>query len=70
MLGNERFEAKVESLISVLAEMPDDQFKRLQLHKGDKVDVRISQTHWFHYGCVSFNAFADISFQRIILNQN
>ncbi len=32
----------------VLAEMPNEQFKRLQLNKGDKVDLRIRQAHWFH----------------------
>lgn len=33
---------------SVFAEMPNDQFKRLQLNKGDKVDLRIRHAHWFH----------------------
>ncbi len=33
---------------SVYAEMPNDQFKRLQLNKGDKVDLRIRHAHWFH----------------------
>lgn len=33
---------------TVYAEMPNDQFKRLQLNKGDKVDLRIRQAHWFH----------------------
>jgi sulfate transport system ATP-binding protein len=32
----------------VLAEMPNEQFKQLQLNKGDKVDLRIRQAHWFH----------------------
>ena len=30
------------------AEMPNDQFKQLELNKGDKVDLRIRQAHWFH----------------------
>jgi len=30
------------------AELPNDQFKRLNLHKGDKVDLKIRQAHWFH----------------------
>ncbi len=29
------------------AEIPNDQFKRLQLTKGDKVDLRIRHAHWF-----------------------
>ncbi|TRW93282.1 sulfate/molybdate ABC transporter ATP-binding protein [Candidatus Methylobacter oryzae] len=33
---------------SVYAEMPNDQFRRLQLNKGDKVDLRIRHAHWFH----------------------
>jgi sulfate transport system ATP-binding protein len=33
---------------SVFAEMPNDQFKRLHLNKGDKVDLRIRHAHWFH----------------------
>jgi len=33
---------------SVFAEMPNDQFKRLHLSKGDKVDLRIRHAHWFH----------------------
>jgi sulfate transport system ATP-binding protein len=32
---------------SVYAEMPSEQFKRLQLNKGDKVDLRIRHAHWF-----------------------
>jgi sulfate transport system ATP-binding protein len=36
------------SAASVFAEMPNDQFKRLQLSKGDKVDLRIRHAHWFH----------------------
>ena len=32
---------------SVYAEMPNEQFKRLQLNKGDKVDLRIRHAHWF-----------------------
>ncbi|GAB6141228.1 sulfate ABC transporter ATP-binding protein [Methylosoma difficile] len=30
------------------AEMPNDQFKQLQLAVGDKVDLTIRQAHWFH----------------------
>jgi len=30
------------------AEMPNDQFKQLKLNRGDKVDLRIRQAHWFH----------------------
>ena len=33
---------------SVYAEMPNDQFRRLHLQKGDKVDLRIRHAHWFH----------------------
>ncbi|MGZ5076883.1 MAG: sulfate/molybdate ABC transporter ATP-binding protein [Methylobacter sp.] len=33
---------------SVFAEMPNEQFKRLHLSKGDKVDLRIRHAHWFH----------------------
>jgi sulfate transport system ATP-binding protein len=33
---------------SVYAEMPNDQFKRLHLNKGDKVDLKIRHAHWFH----------------------
>jgi sulfate transport system ATP-binding protein len=29
------------------AEMPNEQFKRLQLAKGDKVDLQIRHAHWF-----------------------
>ena len=32
----------------VFAEMPNDQFKQLKLHRGDKVDLKIRQAHWFH----------------------
>ncbi|MGZ8225804.1 MAG: sulfate/molybdate ABC transporter ATP-binding protein [Methylovulum sp.] len=32
----------------IYAEMPNDRFKRLQLNKGDKVDLKIRQAHWFH----------------------
>jgi len=34
--------------VSVYAEMPNDQFKRLHLNRGDKVDLRIRHAHWFH----------------------
>jgi sulfate transport system ATP-binding protein len=33
---------------SVYAEMPNDQFRRLHLKRGDKVDLRIRHAHWFH----------------------
>ncbi|MDI1230126.1 MAG: sulfate ABC transporter ATP-binding protein [Methylobacter sp.] len=33
---------------SVYAEMPNDQFRRLQLNRGDKVELRIRHAHWFH----------------------
>lgn len=33
---------------TVFAEMPNDQFKRLQLDRGDKVAVRVRNAHWFH----------------------
>jgi sulfate transport system ATP-binding protein len=33
---------------SVYAEMPNDQFRRLHLSRGDKVDLRIRHAHWFH----------------------
>ncbi|MDD5460966.1 MAG: sulfate ABC transporter ATP-binding protein [Methylococcales bacterium] len=36
------------STAPVFAEMPNDQFKQLKLHRGDKVDLRIRQAHWFH----------------------
>lgn len=36
------------SAASVYAEMPNDQFRRLHLNKGDKVDLRIRHAHWFH----------------------
>jgi sulfate transport system ATP-binding protein len=32
----------------IYAEMPNEQFKRLQLAKGDKVDLRIRHAHSFH----------------------
>ncbi len=31
----------------IYAEMPNEQFKRLQLGKGDKVELRIRHAHWF-----------------------
>jgi sulfate transport system ATP-binding protein len=37
-----------DSAASVFAEMPNDQFKQLDLARGDKVDLRIRQAHWFH----------------------
>ncbi|PPD45682.1 MAG: sulfate ABC transporter ATP-binding protein [Methylobacter sp.] len=33
---------------TVYAEMPNEQFKRLHLHRGDKVSLRIRNAHWFH----------------------
>lgn len=36
------------SAASVYAEMPNDQFRRLHLNKGDKVDLKIRHAHWFH----------------------
>jgi sulfate transport system ATP-binding protein len=32
----------------IYAEMPNEQFKRLQVDKGDKVDLHIRHAHWFH----------------------
>jgi sulfate transport system ATP-binding protein len=32
----------------VFAEMPNDQFKQLKLNRGDNVDLKIRQAHWFH----------------------
>jgi sulfate transport system ATP-binding protein len=37
-----------ESSAPVYAEMPNDQFKELELNRGDKVDLKIRQAHWFH----------------------
>jgi len=28
--------------------MPNDRFKQLDLHRGDKIDLKIRQAHWFH----------------------
>ncbi|MGR9012665.1 MAG: sulfate/molybdate ABC transporter ATP-binding protein [Gammaproteobacteria bacterium] len=39
---------KSGSVASVYAEMPNDQFRRLHLNKGDRVDLRIRHAHWFH----------------------
>ena len=36
------------SAAPVFAEMPNDQFKQLNLNRGDKVDLKIRQAHWFH----------------------
>ena len=36
------------SAAPVFAEMPNDQFKQLDLNRGDKVDLKIRQAHWFH----------------------
>ena len=40
--------ASNDSSSIVYAEMPNDQFKRLHVNKGDKVDLKIRQAHWFH----------------------
>lgn len=32
----------------VYAEMPNEQFKQLQLNRGDKVDLKIRHAHWFN----------------------
>ncbi len=32
----------------IFAEMPNEQFKALQIDKGEKVAVRIRHAHWFH----------------------
>ena len=36
------------SAAPVFAEMPNDQFKKLALNRGDKVSLKIRQAHWFH----------------------
>jgi sulfate/thiosulfate transport system ATP-binding protein len=36
------------SAVRFFAEMPNDHFKELNLNRGDKVDLRIRQAHWFH----------------------
>jgi len=36
------------SATPVFAEMPNDQFKQLKLNRGDNVDLKIRQAHWFH----------------------
>ena len=33
---------------AVFAEMPNAQFKSLQLNRGDNVDLKIRHAHWFH----------------------
>jgi len=33
---------------TVYAEMPNEQFRRLDLQRGDKVNLRIRNAHWFH----------------------
>ena len=37
------------SAAPVFAEMPNHQFKQLNLNKGDKIDMKIRQAHWFHW---------------------
>ena len=32
----------------IYAQMPNEQFKRLKIDKGDKVDLHIRHAHWFH----------------------
>lgn len=32
----------------VYVEMPNEQFKQLQLSRGDKVDLKIRHAHWFY----------------------
>jgi len=34
--------------VTVYAEMPNEQFRQLNLNKGDKVSLRIRNAHWFH----------------------
>jgi sulfate transport system ATP-binding protein len=36
------------STAPVFAEMPNDQFKQLELTRGDKINLKIRQAHWFH----------------------
>jgi sulfate transport system ATP-binding protein len=33
---------------TVYAEMPNEQFKRLDLNRGDRVELKIRQAHWFN----------------------
>jgi len=37
-----------EIATTIFAELPNEQFKQLQIDKGDKVAVRIRHAHWFH----------------------
>ena len=39
---------KDKTAATVFAEMPNEQFKQLQLNVGDKVSLRIRNAHWFH----------------------
>jgi sulfate transport system ATP-binding protein len=39
---------KHHAAASVFAEMPSDQFKQLQLNRGDHVSLRVRKAHWFH----------------------
>jgi sulfate transport system ATP-binding protein len=39
--------ASNDSAANVFAEMTNDQFKQLDLNRGDKVDLKIRQAHWF-----------------------
>jgi sulfate/thiosulfate transport system ATP-binding protein len=36
------------SATTIYAEMPNEQFRELALHKGDKVALRIKHAHWFN----------------------
>lgn len=36
------------SFTTIYAEMPNEQFKQLQVNNGDTVSVRIRNAHWFH----------------------
>ena len=33
---------------TVYAEMPNEQFKRLDLNRGDRVELKIRNAHWFN----------------------
>lgn len=43
-----RKNAQQDSVSSVFAEMPSEQFKQLQLNRGDSVFLKIRKAHWFH----------------------
>jgi sulfate transport system ATP-binding protein len=49
MIRLELFKNASNGLVAFFfAKMPNDQFKQLKLHRGDKVDLRIRQAHWFN----------------------